>query len=157
MTTFTGFGREKNLKYSYLVTCPVDFSKRIPTAVSLTQDPTVLAENKLMVINNQPIDGIKKSFGVCCKFLFFEDRKQVIRFIEWVEMLRILGVEKITISNKHIHPEHHRILKYYEKTGFIEYTDYREPSGDFDFTIHRQRESIENLVHTDCYYRNRNL
>jgi hypothetical protein len=157
---FSGFAHDAKYRYPYLLTCPIDFSKRVPVAVSLTQKPCDKAENKLMVINNQPIDGVKKTFGVCSKFLFFEDRKQVIRFIEWVEMLRILGVEKITMFNHHVHAEHFEILNYYKEQGILDFHYYLEPTGLPDGNNNyklRQREMIETLLLTDCFFRNRNL
>jgi hypothetical protein len=117
------------MKYGYLVTCPIEFKNRLPTAVSLTAKTCDFAENKIAIIDNQPIDGVKKSFGVCCKYLFFEDRKEVIRFIEWVELLRILGAEKIMLFNKHVHPEHFKIMNYYKEKGIIDFYDYLDPSG----------------------------
>lgn len=144
----------------YLITCPINLGDRLPIAVSLTENPCEYAENKATVIDNQPIDGIKKSFGFCSKFMFFDDRNQTTRFIEWVSMMRILGVDKITLFNHHVHSDHFKILNYYRDQGFIEYFDYLEPSGipygDNNFRL-RQREMIEVLLLTDCFYKTRNL
>lgn len=95
----------------FLVTCPINVNNtKKPTTVSLTANPCDNAENNIKIIDNQPLNGVKKGFGVCCKSLSFSDRSYVIRFIEWVHILRILGADKITLFNQHVHPELFKIL-----------------------------------------------
>ena len=118
-----------NLKVPYLITCPIAFKNRIPVAVSLTEKACDFATNKLKVINNQPPNGVKKSFMVCIKYLFVENRSGIIKFIEWVQLLRILGVDKISLYNRHVHPEFFKMLLYFQEKDYIEMFDFLEPSG----------------------------
>lgn len=114
----------------YLITCPIEnVGNRIPIAISLTEKPCAYAENKLKVINNLPVDGIKKAFGVCCKYLFFDKRSQATKFIEWIHLLRILGADKVTLFNRQVHKDHYQILNYFQDKGYIDFYDYLEPSG----------------------------
>lgn len=148
----------EGLKVPFIITCPIEFSHRTPVAVSLTAKPCEHAENKLIIIDNLPPNNIKKTFGVCTKYLFFEDRKVVARFIEWVEMVRILGADKITLYNRNVHPEHFKILNYYKEKGFLEFFPFLEPSGIENApTASTQFYMIETLLHTDCFYRTRKL
>ena len=125
----TGFYSNTRLKFPYLITCPIEFKNQIPVAISLTEKACDYATNKLKVINNLPPNGVKKSFMVCIKYLFVENRSGIIRFIEWVQLLRILGVEKISLYNRHVHPEFFKILNYFQEKDYIEMFDYLEPSG----------------------------
>lgn len=142
----------------YLITCPIEFTNKIPVSISLTAKTCDNAENKLQIINNQPLNGIKKSFGVCSKFLEFDNRSYVIRFIEWVLMMRILGADKITIYNRHVHPELYKIMNYFVEKGFLDFYEFLEPSGvaNSHFSTF-QFQMLEVLQHTDCFYRTRNL
>jgi hypothetical protein len=126
----------------------------------LTESLCDFAENKLTVINNQPVGGVKKTFGVCSKFSFFNNIKYTIRFIEWIELLRILGAHKIMLMNKHIQKDHLRIFDHYQKKGIVDYLEYNNPSGikkgSGTFNM-RQREIIETLLLNDCFYKTKNL
>ena len=65
---------------------------------------------------------------VCIKYLFVNNRSGIVRFIEWVQLLRILGVDKIPLYNRHVHPEFFKILLYFQEKDYIELFDFLEPS-----------------------------
>lgn len=113
----------------FLITCPIEFNDKMPLSVSLTSNACDNAENKLIIIDNQPPNGIKKSFGVCSKSLSFENRDFIIRFIEWVELLKILGANKITLFNFHVHSELYEIMNYFQEKGILEVSQFFEPGG----------------------------
>ena len=48
-------------------------------------------------------NGVKSGVGVCSKSLSHLG-DQSMRFIEWIELLRALGVEKIMLSVLSVHP-----------------------------------------------------
>jgi Glycosyltransferase family 92 len=130
----------------------------MPVSVSLTANACDDAENKLKIIDNHPPNGVKKRFGVCCKSLTYGDRKTVIRFIEWVHLLRILGADKITLFNRHVHPELFKIMNYFQDKGYIEFSPFLEPSGvSTSLQASPQTYMLEMMQHTDCFYRTRHL
>lgn len=91
------------------------------------------------------------------KFLMFEEREFGIKFIEWVNLVKLLGAHKIHIYRKVVHPDVMPILEHFEKKGFIEVTEFSEPS-DKNFEMHSGLAiMLENNVLTDCVHRVRNL
>lgn len=143
-----------NDPYFDLILCP--FDNQAPTAVSLSWNKTANAENFLKIIDNQPIDGIKKKFGVCVKQVTISDRKSVIRFIEWAETMLLLGAGKIHVSKKFLHPEMLEVEKYYEKQNFIEFIPFTDAKG-FDISKLYHFLLLEYLTVNDCILRVKNL
>jgi hypothetical protein len=92
------------------------------------------------------------------KALHFEDRDFVIRFIEWVEIMKILGADKIDVFYRSIHPDLLTILHFYQQQGFIDFQKFLEPK-EINTTSYNnlQMMMIQMMQHTDCFYRNRNL
>lgn len=91
---------------AYFINCPFNATdkRRIPKSVSLTSKKCNVATNNLRVIDNQPVNGIKKKFAVCIKQIRYDNRDFMIKFIEWVHLMRIIGVEAIFMSVTHVHP-----------------------------------------------------
>ena len=139
-----------------MITCPV--TGNIPLSVSLTLNPCDYAENNLKIIDNQPVDGVKKEFGVCVKQLTYPEQEFSIKFIEWVHMLQILGNSKIHFYNRFLHPETLKAVKYFEGLDLIEMFDFIEPS-ELPNEILRTLDSfiLEAAVVNDCFYRVKNL
>ena len=55
-----------------------------------------MATNNLLVTYNPLRDGEKKKkFAVCVKALDFLDVDLSVRLVEWMEMLNILGADKV--------------------------------------------------------------
>ena len=50
-----------------------------------------------------PSEG-KKPFAVCCKALYFPTVDLSLRLLEWIEVQRALGAEKISLYNLAVHP-----------------------------------------------------
>lgn len=144
-------------KLPHLITCPISNNMKIPQSVSLTTKPCDNAENNLKIINNQPLNGIKKKFGVCVKQITFEERNFAIKFIEWIHLLRFLGNEKVHFYVRYVHPDLNKVLKYLEEKEFIENLLFLEPSGIPDVFDTPEGYSNEMAMLNDCFYRNRNL
>lgn len=152
----TGWTKHNN---PYLITCPLPVHlDRLPKEVSLTTEPCEFARNLLRIIDEQPVDGVKKSFGVCSKILLFEDREFAFKFIEWVHMLRILGAEKIYFYGAEFHPDMEIVFDYFKKKNFIEKWQFFSPS-DFHYTTKRgsSKSFVERNFLTDCFHRIRNF
>lgn len=114
------------------------------------------AENNLKIINLKPENKTKERFGVCIPALTLEKRESVIKFIEWIEMMKILGAAKVHISNRLLHPELLKVAKYYEQQGLVEITTFHEPST-FDNLIYHNFWTFQYLTINDCFYRVKNL
>jgi hypothetical protein len=148
----------KELLQPYLIVCPILFEGKTPTSISLTTSPCDEATNHLKIIDNQPKNGKKAQFGVCMKNLVYDDRKTVIRFIEWVHMMQILGAEGIHVYDTFVHPEMFEILNYYGKKGIVETKPFVNPTGIFEIgPTAFQTWLLEMTILNDCFYRNRNL
>ena len=89
----------------------------VPRAVSLieTKDCPKKAHNSLRVIYEKPNKN-KESFAVCHKALRFSVNDLSLRLIEWLELLRILGVSKVFLYSFGVHMNVERVLNYYKKT-----------------------------------------
>ena len=46
----------------------------------------------------------KKPFAVCCKGLYFPTVDLSLRLVEWIEVQRALGADKISLSILGVHP-----------------------------------------------------
>ena len=91
----------------------------VPRAVSLptTSDYPKKAHNSLRVIYEKP-NKTRESFAVCHNPLRYS-RDLSLRLIEWLELLRILGVSKVFIYSMSIHKNMERVLNYYQKIVII--------------------------------------
>lgn len=101
------FNPNKDLQYPLLLSCvPPDSMKHlVPKSVSLveTKCPKSTPSNNLHVFNEKHKNGEKDGFAVCSKPLSqLEDKS--MRLIEWIELLRALGVDKIIIKILAVHP-----------------------------------------------------
>ena len=77
-------------------------------SVSLVQtecQPGVKPTNNLRIFNRRREDGVKKGIAVCPKALAMSLlMDNSMRFIEWIELLRALGADKIGIGVISAHP-----------------------------------------------------
>lgn len=144
------------MRYPFIIDCP--FTGSPPTSVSLVEFPCDQATNKLTIINRQPANGLKKRFAVCSKTARFENRDFAVRFIEWVQMILILGAEKIFFSYEYVHPEMFKIINYFERKGVIEAWPHLNPTGISDSKRRSwQAFQLEVNAQTDCFYKVMNL
>lgn len=112
------------LQHPYLITCPIpqQFNEVVPVSVSLVEKPCDVPRNNLKVIYNKPIDGKRKGFGVCVKGLEFLYDDVSAKLVEWVELILMLGADKIHMYELEVHANISKVLKYYEDKGKVEVT-----------------------------------
>lgn len=100
-------GHMNNLQYPLILGChpPNSVKHIVPMSVSLveTECPKNKPSNNLRVFNDKHESGHKQGFAVCVKHLLLM-ADMSIRLIEWIELLRALGVEKVIIKILAVHP-----------------------------------------------------
>jgi hypothetical protein len=120
--------------------------------------PREFAQNAMKIIDNQPAGGVKKKFVVCTKPLVLTTTTNPMKFVEWVETLKILGAEQIFMYHRYFDPEVFKVAKYYEKQGFMVLEQHLEPSGVSRAKTHCYESRINEMpILNDCFYRVRNL
>lgn len=163
----SGWGNAIDGEYQpYLISCrlPAEMRDTVPAAVSLVENKCDLATNNLRVIYNKPINSDnRQQFAVCVKGLDFLYDDLSVRLVEWIELLSILGANKIYFYDLQIHPNIRKVLEYYEQRGQVEVTKISLPAGKPNFpglqhlylkdriTQKRQHEIIP---YNDCLYKN---
>ena len=89
----------------YLITCPVppSHTNMTPLAVSIVEEDCETPTNYLNIIYNLPT-GEKAKFAVCVKGMDFPLEDLSVRMVEWLEVLKALGADKIFLYNLEVHP-----------------------------------------------------
>ncbi|KAL1415404.1 hypothetical protein MTO96_006829 [Rhipicephalus appendiculatus] len=152
------------LEPPFIVTCKAPYlnSKReAPLSVSLVEKQRDKPTNNVRVMNNRP--AAKQDFAVCVKGLDFLKDDLSVRLIEWIELLNILGAQKIFLYELDIHPNISKTLQYYQQKGLVELTPITLPGDQpnlpglrhnflrMKVTCKRQNELNP---YNDCLYRN---
>lgn len=149
----------------YIITCkiPKPFHKIVPASISIVEEECQTATNNLRVIYNRPLDDEKKGFAVCVKGLDFLYDDLSVRLIEWIELLHILGAEKIYFYELQVHPNISKVLKYYEQHGMVHVTPITLPGGQPNvpgfqhmYLTKKTNSKRQNEVipYNDCLYKN---
>lgn len=121
-----------NLLYATWVECSLHEEKKeekeeevgegwrdlVPKAVSLVASPCARATNSLRVIY-EPADEQRGGFAVCSTGLYNPYRDNSVRLVEWLELLHLLGAEHVSLPTFGIHPNATKVLRYYEREGFV--------------------------------------
>lgn len=151
----------------WVITCKVPRIKGLkkgtaPDSVSLVQTKCdTRISNNLRVINERP--PVKEKFAVCVKGLDFATQDLSVRLVEWLELLKILGANKVFLYELEIHPNISKVLDHYVESGLVKLTPITLPGDQPNLpgfrhlylknklTAKRQNEIIP---YNDCLYRN---
>ncbi|XP_061722889.1 uncharacterized protein LOC133529227 [Cydia pomonella] len=148
----------------YLLTCvlPTDVRALRPAAVSLVEKPCDRATNCLRVHFDEPPDRAQKEFAVCVKGLDFRHEDLSVRLVEWIELVRLLGADKVFFYELQVHPNISKVLAYYRTRGIVESTPITLPGGQPNLPglqhvymrkrINNKRQ-MELVPYNDCLYR----
>ncbi|KAK4878373.1 hypothetical protein RN001_010879 [Aquatica leii] len=160
---FKEWGNYKQGIYQpYLISCviPREYKHVVPESVSLVENACDSSTNNLRVAYNKPKQ--KKDFAVCVKGLDFYHDDLSARIVEWIELLNLLGADKIFFYKLQIHPNISKVLKYYEEKNQIEVTPISLPGGqpNAPFLQHLyltknidQKRQNELIPYNDCFYK----
>lgn len=147
----------------YLIACqiPRRFHKEVPASVSLVENACDIATNNLRVIYDRPEK--KKDFAVCVKGLDFLHEDLSVRLVEWIELLGILGADKIFFYELQVHPNISKVLRYYERQGRVSVTPLTLPGGQPNvpgfqhlYLVRKVNHKRQNelIPYNDCLYKN---
>ena len=143
------FRRNSTDTLSIFLSClnPLVDQGLIPLSVSIVESPCGVPSNKFDVIYKLPEDGKKKTVAVCAKLLDFR-YDSTMQLIEWIEILIILGANKIIINIIRVHPNVMSVLEFYEKNGKVELILMTAPNAPV-ILFYTQMIAIN-----DCFYKN---
>ncbi|XP_063541610.1 uncharacterized protein LOC134750379 [Cydia strobilella] len=148
----------------YLLACvlPADVRRLRPAAVSLVEKPCDRATNCLRVHFDEPPDHAQKEFAVCVKGLDFQHEDLSVRLVEWIELVRLLGADKVFFYELQVHPNISKVLAYYRARGIVESTPITLPGGQPNLPglqhvymkkrLNNKRQ-MELVPYNDCLYR----
>ncbi|KAG5666352.1 hypothetical protein PVAND_014386 [Polypedilum vanderplanki] len=104
----------------YLISCTNPFYSRnlIPQYISIVENECDHANNILEIKNKRPKDGHKKHFLVSVKGIDFVDDVSLL-LIEWFEILKLLGVDKVEVFVVNAHVNVIRVLQFYQSEKFV--------------------------------------
>lgn len=147
----------------YLIACqiPKAYHHQVPASVSVVEKICDTATNNLRVIYNKPEK--KKGFAVCVKGLDFLHNDLSVRLVEWIELLNILGADKIFFYELQTHPNITKVLNYYTKLDKVSVTPLTLPGGQPNVPgfqhmyltkkVNHKRQN-ELIPYNDCLYKN---
>ncbi|XP_050292845.1 uncharacterized protein LOC126733555 isoform X2 [Anthonomus grandis grandis] len=146
----------------YLIACviPQAYNSKVPQSISLVEKPCDNAPNNLKVIFNMPRN--KKDFAVCVKGLDFLHEDLSVRLVEWIELLNLLGADKIFLYELQVHPNITKVLKHYQQEGKVHVTPItlagilpNAPALQHYFlskkTNHKRQNEL--IPYNDCFYK----
>ncbi|KAG0714438.1 hypothetical protein GWK47_014154 [Chionoecetes opilio] len=160
------FGNFKNgILQPYLMQCviPPSHAHRIPDSVSVVGKRCDKPMNNLRVVYNPPpTPGRKKDFAVCVKGLDI-DNDISVNIVEWLELMFLLGADKVFLYDYGSHPNITKVLRHYAARGKVDLKRLTLPGVQPNVrgltrryhkakvTNKRQNEIIP---YNDCLYRN---
>lgn len=131
-----------------LISCTLTSPKSKPFFTSLSKNACEEVTNILKV---QPptVGEYVRNFTVCVKDLNFSSDISD-RLVEWFELLKLLGADKVDVYVAKINRSVKKVLDFYTRTGFSNVRSAPRPSSDTLWQ--RRRDHL--LAYNDCLYRN---
>lgn len=131
-----------------LVSCALTAPKDASFITTVTEDP---CESSSFVLAIKPpnFSDYVRNFTVCVKDMSFQNDISV-RLVEWFELLKLLGAEKIDLYVGYIPNTVRRVLEYYSEQGIASVRDAPRPPAAGLWQ--RRRDHL--LAYNDCLYRN---
>jgi len=146
------WGYNKKGASPYLISCELPLSVP-PSHVSLVQRRCGSANNLMKVKNKKP--KTKENFIVSVKKLdYIKDIS--FQIIEWSEILKILGVNKVEVFVLKVHQNVLKALKFYESEGFMNVKFIKFPSDLPNETNQSWHQFLQNelISFHDTFYEN---
>ena len=143
----TGMRRHNTYFVEYVLTCAL-IHEEVPDKIGIVRSRTAWTDFLIPVeIPERPI--MPSNFGVCISVSYWKQDPHHI--VEWLELLRIMGVSGVTVYNNSLEYESARIFQEYAKEGFVDFRQSHNFIKDGgELTIHMHMSPVIN----DCMYRN---
>ena len=142
-----GVNRHDKLFKEYIFTCHL-YHEDIPENVSIVKTFGD-KPNFIMPVEIAARPLRRDAFGCCVSVAYWHHNPYQI--VEWMEMLRMLGVSKVTVYNNSLEKEAARVFLWYDRQGFVDFRQshnfIRDPG---ELSIHMHMSPVIN----DCMYRN---
>lgn len=160
---FKKWGNYKQGIYQpYLIACviPANYKDKIPESISLVEKQCDNSTNNLRVIY-QKFEK-KKNFAVCVKGLDFLHEDLSVRLVEWIELLNLLGAEKIFFYELQVHPNISKVLQHYEQENKVHVTPISLAGGQPNAPAFQHlyltkktnnKRQNELIPYNDCFYK----
>ncbi|XP_054165998.1 uncharacterized protein LOC128963508 [Oppia nitens] len=164
---FGNYYKRKGYYLPTLLSCdiPISIKNMVPSAVAIKINNQCKSEftNYLRVIYERPESGNKTLFGVCVRALYYYNIDFSVRLIEWLELQKILGANKVYLYAFTTNNYMDKVLNYYTNLKFIEWR-YTTHCGHQLNNIYLNEVYMskmgdkmlpqETLELNDCFYRN---
>lgn len=161
---YDAWGNGPDHVYPVLMNCPLHGTQRrhrVPQLVSLVWgDECSRPSNAMRVVYEAPERRRSTRFAVCLKDLHFPDADMTDRWLEWLELMRLLGVERVTaydLGAEHLQESTRRTLRHYsEEDGLLVMRSHTLLNGHPEPAANGYLSKLLNevLMYIDCYYRN---
>ena len=147
----------------YVIACKVPKShwkRGAPASISIVEKACDTSTNNLRVIYNKP--DVKKGFAVCVKGLDFLHEDLSVRLVEWIELIGLLGADKIYFYQLQVHPNVSKVLDHYTRLGKVEVTPLTLPGGQPNVPAFQHmyltkktnnKRQNELIPYNDCLYK----
>ena len=144
-----GWSYKKRTLREYVLFCSCS-SLSIPTTVTIVTNTTSSVHRPFVLPVERPERAtIPQGFVVCPAVL--HDHLDPMFLVEWLEMLRLLGVDKVTVYNISLDEPASSVLRYYyDVDGFVELRQ----SPYFVEDERETRRLHQSPAINDCYFRN---
>ncbi|XP_037934451.1 uncharacterized protein LOC119668854 [Teleopsis dalmanni] len=165
MIWYKEWGASPHHLYPHLISCfiPDDVKQLVPQTVSLVANECDLATNNVKVVFEDLQDNeTQGNFTICVKNSYFPHEDMSARLVEWLELMRIMGAEKIFLYNMQLHPNMSKVLNYYEETGLVRLSPFTFARGEPNLRNMQHEVNKANYLNTilnellpfnDCLYR----
>jgi hypothetical protein len=142
----------------YLLTCklPETYLQKVPISDSIVKWIRTRARNHLKVIHN----GVekKKEFAVCVKCFYGITDDFLVRLVEWIELVSLLGADKIFFYyelGKFDNLKFQKLVHHYVEEGLVDLSYYSAPNASNELSGKiKWNKPRQMITWNDCLYRN---
>ena len=132
----------------YILTCQLK-TEHVPVAVGIGLDPESEPDEMIPVENSATRESTpRKGMAVCVSVSYW--MIEPYKIVEWMELQRLLGVDRIVVYNNSLAHQSLKVLEHYAKTDYLDLRqshNFLSDRGEQTFHLHMSP------VINDCMYR----